>query len=90
MPEFDFEAARDYLKSAIAHFGRVNGKFKIIQYMQTALFAVEKQIKKKPKDIEPDYEDYGRCPCCDANVDKYDDGYICESCGQALDWSETE
>ena len=87
MPEFDFAAARDYLKSSIVHFSRINSKFKIVQYLQAALFAVEKQIKKKPTEKSLEYDGtYGKCPCCNTVVADYHDLFVCVHCGQALDW----
>ena len=56
---------------------------------------VEKQIRKKPKDIEtfenpygiPD-EKYGFCPICDMDVREALDW--CPYCGNRLDWSEAD
>ena len=88
MPEFDFEAAREFLKSSVVHYGRVNGKFKTIQFMQTALFAIEKQIKKKPLKKTLEYNgEYGECPCCGRIVNDFDNIKRCPECGQAIDWS---
>ncbi len=50
--------------------------------------ALEKQIPKKPKYIEGDY-DMPLCPCCGMSVDENEENY-CSICGQALDWGDTE
>lgn len=57
--------------------------------------ALEKQIRKKPKDIEtfenpygiPDKK-YGFCPICDMDVNEALDW--CPYCGNRLDWSESD
>ena len=98
MPEFDFEAAREYLKSSVVYFGRVNGKFKIIQFMQAALFASEKRIKKKPQPHKVDADfvkirnaqfkngvTIYKCPDCGAFISKANS--FCHECGKAIDWS---
>ena len=48
----------------------------------------EKQIPKKPKYIEGDY-DMPLCPNCGMSVDENEELH-CSTCGQALDWSDTE
>jgi hypothetical protein len=48
---------------------------------------IEKQIPKKPLYIAGDY-DMPICPDCKQLVD--DTELCCSSCGQALDWSDTE
>ena len=54
---------------------------------ENAISALEKQIPKKPKYIEGDY-DMPLCPCCGMSVDENEELY-CSTCGQALDWSDT-
>lgn len=49
---------------------------------------IEKQIPKKPKYIEGDY-DMPLCPCCGMSVDENEENY-CSVCGQALDWGDGE
>lgn len=60
--------------------------------------ALEKQIPKKPAFEGDGYDDGGNiiydtwiCPCCE---DRYEVDYErhnhCPTCGQALDWSDTE
>ena len=51
-----------------------------------AISALEKQIPKKP--IRLLYYEVGDCPFCETTVYISEDGF-CPSCGQALDWSET-
>ena len=52
--------------------------------LTTAIFALEKQIPKKP--INRKGTTYFHCPVCGGNMlNDY-----CADCGQALDWSDTE
>ena len=51
-----------------------------------AISALEKQIPRKP--IRLLYYEVGDCPFCETTVYISEDGF-CPSCGQALDWSET-
>ena len=57
-----------------------------IEALQTAMQALEKQIPRKP--IRLLYYEVGDCPFCETTVYISEDGF-CPSCGQALDWSET-
>lgn len=58
---------------------------------ECSIVALEKQIPKKPLNIESAYNgDYGDCPICKKSVSDFSDYRICHSCGQALDWSDTE
>ena len=50
--------------------------------------AVEKQIAKKPKYIEGDY-DMPLCPNCGMSVDENEEIH-CSTCGQAIDWGDCE
>ena len=50
--------------------------------------ALEKQIPKKPKYIDGDY-DLPLCPSCGLSVDE-DKEIYCSICGQALDWGDNE
>lgn len=53
--------------------------------------AVEKQIPKKPVNKTLEYDGYyGYCPCCNHVLSDYREYKRCYSCGQALDWSDTE
>lgn len=63
---------------------RLNEKFKALN---VALEAIDKQIPKKP--IRLLYHEVGDCPFCETTVYISEDGF-CPSCGQALDWSETD
>ena len=51
--------------------------------------ALEKQIPKKPIEIDT-YGEYYKCPICNKYiVDNFGCGYkFCRECGQAIDWSE--
>ena len=57
-----------------------------LQAMQVCKSALEKQIPKKPKYIEGDY-DMPLCPSCGLSVDENEENY-CSCCGQALDWGD--
>ena len=58
-----------------------------IEALQTAMQALEKQIPRKP--IPLLYYEVGDCPFCETTVYISEDGF-CPSCGQALDWSDTD
>ena len=55
-----------------------------LKAMQTCKSALEKQIPKKPKYIEGDY-DMPLCPNCGMSVDENEEIH-CSTCGQAIDW----
>ena len=61
---------------------------KNIECESIIVYALEKQIPKKPKYIDGDY-DLPLCPSCGLSVDEDRDMY-CSICGQKLDWSDTE
>ena len=55
--------------------------------------AVEKQKRKKPKNVNTEgyrYTDTYRCPTCGGNFSGTGIANYCYHCGQALDWSEEE
>ena len=53
--------------------------------------ALEKQMPKKPLEIEGDYTAlYGICPNCKNTICDNEDYKYCNDCGQALDWSDSE
>ena len=62
-----------------------------IEYFETAIEALEKQLPKKPidkscvKDNDTIYGYIGMCPSCN---DIVDDSMIVCDCTQVLDWSE--
>lgn len=58
------------------------------QVENTIIEALEKQIPKKPKYIEGDY-DMPLCPCCGMSVDENEEKH-CSVCGQALDRGDNE
>jgi len=59
---------------------------------EIAIEALEKQIPKKPKQLES--VDYFECPCCKRIITMHERAHgnlkipFCKWCGQALDWSE--
>lgn len=59
---------------------------KDLEALKMAVSALEKQILRKP--IRLLYHEVGDCPFCETTVYISEDGF-CPSCGQALDWSET-
>lgn len=56
-----------------------------------AINALEKQIPKKPIEIDT-YGEYYKCPICNKYaVDNFGCNYkFCRECGQKLDWSDGE
>lgn len=54
------------------------------QAIDKAIYALEKQIPKKPYHDDAVGVPNG-CPCCDTIVNIGED--FCPSCGQAIDWS---
>lgn len=63
---------------------------------QLAINALEKQIPKKPINVENHYYE---CPCCKRDLGISDDDIFvydepkpqyCSNCGQALDWTNKE
>lgn len=64
--------------------------------LDIAISAIEKQIPKKPLNVE---KHYYKCPYCKQDLGiSEDDIFVyemptpmyCSNCGQALDWSDTE
>lgn len=63
----------------------------ITEALNMAVSALEKQIPKKPLDKSMEYNgEYGECPCCHKPLYEFNDMFVCSSCGQALDWSDTK
>lgn len=62
-----------------------------LEAFNLAIPALEKQIPKKPilDTIFPSGVKWYLCPACNHNGIEKVGGY-CHSCGQALDWSDTE
>lgn len=65
---------------------------KSIEHAKTAIEALEKQLAKKPIEIDDAYTPkigefrVAKCPNCRKEVsDRFD---VCLECGQKLDWSE--
>lgn len=63
--------------------------------LDIAISAIEKQIPKKPINVE---KHYYKCPCCKQDLGVSDDDIFvyenhtlmyCPKCGQALDWGYT-
>ena len=59
--------------------------------------AIEKQIPKKPLDIQESVVKWGICPICKGELNKlgsrpnriFVNAKYCSDCGQAIDWSDT-
>ena len=65
---------------------------KDLEALKKAVEVLEKQIPKKPislPDGHPFYYEVHDCPFCKESV-YVAEGEFCPSCGQALDWSETD
>ena len=67
------------------------GYYLQLEHEKFVLGCIEKQIPKKAilDTIFPSGIKWFRCPACNHNNIEKSDGY-CHSCGQALDWSDTE
>lgn len=80
------------VKKAINHLSnlkRLDSKEKEEIY-DTAIEALEKQIAKKPEDIDEEYELF-QCPNCNEWIlcsDYKESHKYCLNCGQKIDWSE--
>lgn len=74
------------------HGGNCEGEEKVVEAINLAIKALEKQIPKKPYDIDTDYMTC-ECPECLSTLRSQDDirnsDYCCV-CGQAIDWSDAE
>ena len=59
--------------------------------LEIAINALEKQIPKKPIEIDT-YGEYYKCPICNKYaVDNFGCNYkFCRECGQKFDWSDEE
>lgn len=82
------EAIKTLTKAERFHSQRAGCDF--IKALSIAKNSLEKQIPKKPTDIEGDYTCYyGICPSCKNGVNDLEDYKYCNECGQALDWGDT-
>ena len=61
---------------------------KNIECESVIISSLEKQIPKKAKYIDGDY-DMPLCPNCGLSVEGNDEDNYCSVCGQALDWSDS-
>ena len=57
-----------------------------IEYFETAIEALEKQLPKKPIEHSTKFAAFYECPSC-GDVDVYGQKN-CDNCGQRLDWGE--
>lgn len=69
-----------------------SGYYMLCEALDTAIEALEKQLAKKPIEIDDAYTPkigefrVAKCPNCRKEVsDRFD---VCLECGQKLDWSE--
>lgn len=87
-------------EKALAYFTRRKTQFGLSDNIQRAedlaIEALEKQIPKKPINVEKHYYE---CPCCKRDLGiSVDDIFVydepkpqyCNDCGQALNWGDTE
>ena len=68
-------------------------EYKQLGTLEEVLDAVEKQKRKKPKNVNTEgyrYTDTYRCPTCGGNFSGTGIADYCYHCGQAIDWSEDE
>lgn len=83
-------------KEALEYFKRRKEQTELNDRVQQAedlaIKALEKQMPKKPYDVDTEYKTFD-CPECLSRLytddDMQDCGY-CPVCGQRLDWRETE
>ena len=69
-----------------------------VDYYETVIAALEKQMPKKPNFEGDGYDENGYliydtwiCPCCEEKYEvDYEEHKHCPNCGQAIDWSDTE
>lgn len=73
----------------------ITGGHEYIEAYDVAISALEKQISKKPEDLQPvknaaghTFSKSGKCPCCGETVDYHCNPWVCDFCGQAIDWSD--
>ena len=69
-----------------------------LEYQEAFDAAIEtlgKQIPKKPEDLQPvknaaghTFSKSGKCPCCGETVEYYCNSWVCDFCGQAIDWRD--
>ena len=71
------------------------GNTKDRQAINTAISALWKQIPKNPEDLQPvknaaghTFSKSGKCPCCGETVEYYCNSWVCDFCGQAIDWAD--
>lgn len=79
-----FQGQVDWLKR-IDDKGCEESRRCCIEYFETAIEALEKQLPKKP--IVTEDKQFALCPCCNGKglLDKQ---IYCDCCGQRIDWSE--
>lgn len=68
-------------------------QYKQLGTLEEVRAAVEKQKRKKPKNVNTEgyrYTDTYRCPICSGNFSGTGIADYCYHCGQALDWSEED
>ena len=83
------EQLEENIFCAITQIALENGiKYEYAINKDFVVKALEKQIPKKPKYIEGDY-DMPLCPCCGMSVDENEEKH-CSVCGQALDRGDNE
>lgn len=84
-----FEASLNYFKKR-------RNKVQLMEE-ECAIYALEKQIPKKPLNICTPVVTWGLCPVCKGELNKlgnrpnrvFKNQVYCSDCGQALDWSDT-
>lgn len=85
------QEAIELLKKAVPICPMSQAKYnQFIDAVNMGMEALEKQIAKKPKNIDEDMNIFD-CPCCGHTILAIDDMSIhqnCLMCGQKLDWSE--
>ena len=71
----------------------ITGGHKYIEAYDMVIEALEKQIPKRPEDLKPiknaagyAFSKSGKCPCCGEIIEYYCNSWVCDFCGQTIDW----
>lgn len=83
------------IEESLNYFKRRRNKVQLMEE-DCAIFALEKQIPKKPLDVCTPVTTWGLCPVCKGELNKlgnkpnrvFKNQAYCSDCGQALDWGE--
>lgn len=86
-------ALHDFVYSAYIKGDDTEYEQEQVESLKTAIFALKKQIPRKPMPSEKQHVRYAMCftcPSCGRDFSGTGIADYCYHCGQALDWSDTE